>query len=61
MNIVIDEAFESYLKDLYKDTYAALEENRICAGNRETFALWKDIVVGGEDRAEANAVNGWYM
>ena len=51
-NIIIDEDFRNLLPPLSKDTYAALEENLIQNGCRDSLVLWNGTLVDGHNRYE---------
>ena len=51
-NIIIDEEFKSLLPSLDNDTYAALEENLIENGCRDSLILWENILIDGHNRYE---------
>ena len=50
--IIIDEDFRTLLPPLSKDTYAALEENLIQNGCRDSLVLWNGTLVDGHNRYE---------
>ena len=50
--IVIDEEFKSLLPALDARTYAALEENLLTHGCRDSLILWGDILIDGHNRYE---------
>lgn len=49
MGVIKDDDYETILPSLYPDRVREIEEEIIENGNRESFVLWNDIMLNGDN------------
>ncbi|MGK5027242.1 hypothetical protein [Janthinobacterium sp. RB2R34] len=50
MNIIINQALQSYVDPLTESEYAALERSLLAEGCRDALVLWNDVLIDGHNR-----------